>query len=71
MVAEKEIAYKKVKKVILSCSTSTHLKGADKLITQFDTLYNDFTLTKKLQDCFIDYVHNNLKYKKTNINRVK
>ena len=70
MVAEKKIAYKKVKKVILSCLTSTHLEGADKLIQQFDTLYNDFTLTKKLQDCFIDYVHSNLKYKK-NINRVK
>jgi hypothetical protein len=49
-----------IEKVIESCRTSTHLEGASKLIDLFDRRYNDFTLTRKLQDFFIDFVHNNL-----------
>jgi hypothetical protein len=52
-----------IKKIIKSCKTSQHLKGAEKLIIQFDTVYNDYSKTRDLQNYFINFVHDNLVFK--------
>jgi len=41
--------YKWVEKVIDSCKTHYHFKGADALITNFHNKYDDWQLTGKLR----------------------
>ena len=46
--------YNWIEKVIDSCTTYFHFKSVDALITNFDTVYDDWQLTGKLRVYALD-----------------